>query len=90
MVLAFFLVELLVMSKKSSTFAAQFTSRGGAVVARWAHNPKVGGSSPPPATTEAKSKDLVSFLSISQKLSNFADTINVLFFHKHETYCRSL
>ena len=26
------------------------TSRDGAVVARWAHNPKVGGSSPPPAT----------------------------------------
>ena len=24
--------------------------RDGAVVARWAHNPKVGGSSPPPAT----------------------------------------
>ena len=28
------------------------TSRGGAVVARWAHNPKVVGSSPPPATTQ--------------------------------------
>ncbi len=26
------------------------TSRGGAVVARWAHNPKVAGSSPVPAT----------------------------------------
>ena|GEM_PF-2722662 len=25
--------------------------RGGAVAARWAHNPKVGGSNPPPATT---------------------------------------
>ena len=24
--------------------------RGGAVVARWAHNPKAGGSNPPPAT----------------------------------------
>jgi hypothetical protein len=24
--------------------------RGGAVVARWAHNPKVGGSNPPSAT----------------------------------------
>ena len=31
------------------------TSRGGAVVARWAHNPKVAGSSPAPAT---KSKRL--------------------------------
>ena len=27
------------------------TSRGGAVVARWAHNPKVTGSSPVPATS---------------------------------------
>ena len=26
--------------------------RGGAVVARWAHNPKVGGSIPSPATKE--------------------------------------
>ena len=26
------------------------TLRGGAVVARWAHNPKVAGSSPAPAT----------------------------------------
>ena len=32
---------------------ARFThhpARGGAVAARWAHNPKVGGSNPPPAT----------------------------------------
>ena len=29
------------------------TSRGGAVVARWAHNPKVAGSSPAPATIKA-------------------------------------
>ncbi len=28
------------------------TSRGGAVVARWAHNPKVAGSSPAPATNK--------------------------------------
>jgi hypothetical protein len=28
--------------------------RGGAEVARWAHNPKVGGSNPPPATIERK------------------------------------
>jgi uncharacterized spore protein YtfJ len=31
-------------------------SRGGAVVARRAHNPKVGGSNPSPATTHARSK----------------------------------
>ena len=29
-------------------------SRGGAAAARWAHNPKVGGSNPPPATTEQR------------------------------------
>src|SRR5215212_9881592 len=28
----------------------QYPSRGGAAAARWAHNPKVGGSNPPPAT----------------------------------------
>ncbi len=27
------------------------TTRGGAAAARWAHNPKVGGSNPSPATT---------------------------------------
>jgi hypothetical protein len=26
------------------------SARGGAAAARWAHNPKVGGSNPPPAT----------------------------------------
>ena len=30
---------------------ATHPSRGGAAAARWAHNPKVGGSNPPPATT---------------------------------------
>ena len=29
-------------------------SRGGAVVARWAHNPKAGGSIPSPATFEER------------------------------------
>jgi hypothetical protein len=31
-------------------FAPTLILRGGAVVARWAHNPKVGGSNPPSAT----------------------------------------
>ena len=37
-------------------FAPRKKLRGGAVVARWAHNPKVGGSNPPSAT---KKKALV-------------------------------
>ena len=38
--------------KKHRTFASvlKTASRGGAVVARWAHNPKAGGSIPSPAT----------------------------------------
>ena len=43
--------------KKQYKFVIWFTNvkfapklRGGAVVARWAHNPKVGGSNPPSAT----------------------------------------
>ena len=31
--------------------------RGGAVVARWAHNPKVGGSNPPSATKKKPWRD---------------------------------
>src|SRR5215217_6607440 len=33
------------------TPARDVPSRGGAAAARWAHNPKVGGSNPPPATS---------------------------------------
>ena len=43
----------LVIPKKGLTFASvlKTASRGGAVVARWAHNPKAGGSIPSPATS---------------------------------------
>src|SRR5215207_8489488 len=32
----------------------QHPPRGGAAAARWAHNPKVGGSNPPPATSDER------------------------------------
>ena len=35
---------------ESRSLIAESPSRGGAAAARWAHNPKVGGSNPPPAT----------------------------------------
>ena len=38
--------------EKSCNFVFEITPRDGAVVARWAHNPKVAGSSPAPATKE--------------------------------------
>ena len=41
----------------SRNFALEITPRGGAVVARWAHNPKVVGSSPAPATNRADSSE---------------------------------
>jgi hypothetical protein len=36
--------------------------RGGAVVARWAHNPKVGGSNPPSATKKKPGTKYQAFL----------------------------
>ena len=37
-------------------------SRGGAVVARWAHNPKAGGSIPSPATSKESKMALLFFV----------------------------
>ena len=46
----------LVGNCKGCIFASvlKTASRGGAVVARWAHNPKAGGSIPSPATFEER------------------------------------
>ena len=41
--------------ENTTTFAPSITVRGGAEVARWAHNPKVIGSSPIPATNKDNS-----------------------------------
>ena len=46
------------------TFASvlKTASRGGAVVARWAHNPKAGGSIPSPATKGEPNRVLCFFV----------------------------
>ncbi len=44
---------------KESTKVRKNILRGGAVVARWAHNPKVIGSNPVPATQKESSSGLV-------------------------------
>ncbi len=43
--------------------------RGGAVVARRAHNPKVAGSNPAPATSQGRSLGLVGFALFSNHIS---------------------
>ena len=54
MFISFFFGKKFAVLKNSLTFASvlKTASRGGAVVARWAHNPKAGGSIPSPATFE--------------------------------------
>ena len=58
--------------QKVSTFAVskQEIVRGGAVVARWAHNPKVGGSIPSPATEMDKSVGLSFFIALNPPVTN--------------------
>ena len=58
------ILKTLADSKKVRTFATVITSRDGAEVARWAHNPKVVGSNPAPATKQEKSKWLLFFVFI--------------------------
>ena len=45
------------------------------LAARWAHNPKVGGSSPPSATQTDKSRDLSVFFFIAPQNNNGAPTV---------------
>ena len=60
MIIPFFYTKNFGSLRKVCIFAnSNDTVRGGAVVARWAHNPKVGGSIPSPAT-KIKSKQDVS------------------------------
>ena len=54
----------LVGKGKCFTFATVLKTapRGGAVVARWAHNPKAGGSIPSPATRRENDSSLLFFI----------------------------
>ena len=52
--------------KISKEIISKGTSRDGAVVARRAHNPKVAGSSPAPATKRGKSPETVTFFILPQ------------------------
>ena len=58
--------EKFVSMKNCCTFAQEIRNapRGGAVVARWAHNPKAGGSIPSPATFKENASSPFLFLSI--------------------------
>ena len=48
------------------TFAVEITSRDGAEVARWAHNPKVVGSNPAPATKKKAVGNSSGFFIVAQ------------------------
>ena len=48
-----------------------YESRDGAVVARRAHNPKVAGSSPAPATKRKKSSSVATFFVLNLPLNVF-------------------
>ena len=67
------LLQNLEGKQKSYTFASvlKTASRGGAVVARWAHNPKAGGSIPSPATKERiRESSLLFFCVFINRLSS--------------------
>ena len=74
--------------KKGITFALvlKTASRGGAVVARWAHNPKAGGSIPSPATKS--NRQIVGCFLFCVKLNqNILQALNyVLFLHNNKKH----
>lgn len=62
-ILSFF-TKVLVFQKKCTTFAVQYRGME-QLAARWAHNPKVAGSSPAPAThiiKQLRIKNVAAFL----------------------------
>ena len=63
-------------------FAVEIISRGGAVVARWAHNPEAAGSSPAPATNNQNLVLWCKFLEMPIQVSLF------FFYLKNGSYLR--
>ena len=74
---------IFVFNKTMSIFALTI-SRGGAVVARWAHNPKVIGSNPVSATEKRKNHNFVVLFCLPQELnvknSYFNNPIDTIIF----------
>ena len=50
------------MVYKATLFKNQYDAGWSSLVARWAHNPKVGGSNPPPATNKIRGLEIISKL----------------------------
>ena len=70
------------------TFADEITSRDGAEVARWAHNPKVVGSNPAPATKQSRWKFPTALLcsDLPIKYSNLSLFQKLKLHHIHPPY----
>ena len=56
-----------------------FSAGWSSLVARWAHNPKVGGSNPPPATKKSSLSVSSSAHTVSQRRTPVGDVRRVLF-----------
>ena len=61
---------------ESRSLIAESPSRGGAAAARWAHNPKVGGSNPPPLPDQKATEQLcsVAFCCAQQDLARYPNS----------------
>ncbi len=55
------LIDHISLKLKKMIYVCTRILRGGAEVARWAHNPKVAGSSPAPATINSRDSSLGSY-----------------------------
>ena len=81
----FFIVKTIDNSEKCCTFAHEITTRDGAVVARWAHNPKVVSSSLAPATKPRGCNSIATSFLISTLIPHCLDTTTALTAHCLDT-----